>query len=83
MLERDIVPGSKYVIIQNNKFFKYGVDGIILSRFEDIKKGRSVLEIGSGTGIIPLRLASFTAPKLSIQLKSKKNYASFFQRLLS
>lgn len=24
MLERDIVPGSKYVIIQNNKFFKYG-----------------------------------------------------------
>lgn len=83
MLERDIVPGSKYVIIQNNKFFKYGVDGIILSRFEDIKKGRSVLEIGSGTGIIPLRLASFYSPKIIYTVEIQKNYASFFQRLLS
>lgn len=82
MLERDIVPGSKYVIIQNNKFFKYGVDGIILSRFEDIKKGRSVLEIGSGTGIIPLRLASFYSPKIIYTVEIQKELCELFSKTI-
>lgn len=55
MSERiDIVPGTKYKIIQDRERFSYGTDAIFLSDFA--KPKGMVLDIGTGTGIIPLRL---------------------------
>lgn len=50
----DIVPGSDLKIIQNKEKFSYGTDAIFLSHFAKAK-GR-VIDLGTGTGIIPLRL---------------------------
>ena len=50
----DIVPGSDYKIIQNKGRFSYGTDAIFLSDFAKAKG--SVVDLGAGTGIIPLRL---------------------------
>lgn len=50
----DIVPGTEYKIIQNKEKFSYGIDAILLSDFTKAK-GR-VVDLGTGTGIIPLRL---------------------------
>ena len=50
----DIVPGSGYKIIQDKERFSYGTDAIFLSDFVQAK-GR-VVDLGTGTGIIPLRL---------------------------
>ena len=50
----DIVPGSKYKIIQNKEKFSYGTDAIFLSNFA--KARGKVVDLGTGTGIIPLRL---------------------------
>ena len=52
----DIVPGSKYKIIQNKEMFSYGIDAILLSDF--VKAKGLVMDLGTGTGIIPLRLAN-------------------------
>jgi tRNA1Val (adenine37-N6)-methyltransferase len=50
----DIVPGSEFKIIQNREKFSYGTDAIFLSHFAKVKG--TVVDLGTGTGIIPLRL---------------------------
>ncbi len=52
----DIVPGTNYKIKQNKKSFSYGTDAIFISDFSK-PKGR-VVDLGTGTGIIPLRIAN-------------------------
>lgn len=52
----DIVPGSEWKIIQNREKFSYGTDAIFLSHFAKVKG--TVVDLGTGTGIIPLRLIS-------------------------
>ena len=50
----DIVPGTDFKIIQNKERFSYGTDAIFLS---DFTKGKGVVvDLGTGTGIIPLRI---------------------------
>lgn len=59
MLDKDIridtVPGTEYKIYQNNTKFSYGMDAIILSNFA--KPKGVVMDLGTGTGIIPIRMA--------------------------
>ena len=50
----DIVPGSDFKIIQNKNKFSYGTDAIFLSHFA--KARGKTIDLGTGTGIIPLRL---------------------------
>lgn len=54
MERQDQVPGTPYRIIQDKKFFSYGVDAILLSYFA--KPKGIVMDLGTGTGIIPLRI---------------------------
>ena len=54
----DDVPGTEYKIIQDKSLFSYGIDAILLSYFSK-PKGK-VVDLGTGTGLIPLRIASNT-----------------------
>lgn len=45
-------------IIQNPFYFCFGMDSVLLSNFASIKKGADVIDLGTGTGIIPLLLAA-------------------------
>lgn len=49
-----------YKIIQDPKRFCFGVDAVLLSGFARVKKGEHVLDLGTGTGIIPILLAAKT-----------------------
>ncbi|NLY44821.1 MAG: SAM-dependent methyltransferase, partial [Tissierella sp.] len=51
----DTVPGTDYKILQNNTKFSYGIDAILLSNFA--KPKGMVMDLGTGTGIIPIRMA--------------------------
>lgn len=44
-------------IIQNTSKFCFGTDAVLLSHFAGIRKGDIVVDLGTGTGIIPLLLA--------------------------
>lgn len=43
-------------IIQNKKWFCFGMDAVLLANFCDRKKDAKVADLGTGTGIIPLLL---------------------------
>jgi len=45
-----------YRIIQNTKGFCFGMDAVLLSGFATVKEGEIHLDLGTGTGIIPILL---------------------------
>ena len=56
----DDLQRNGYKIIQNPNKFCFGIDAVLLSGFADIKKGSRVLDLGTGTGILPILLAAKT-----------------------
>lgn len=51
---------ENYQIIQDPKRFCFGIDAVLLTEFAKIKKGETVLDMGTGTGIIPILLKAKT-----------------------
>ena len=47
-------------IIQSPDRFCFGMDAVLLSGFAKVKKGESVLDLGTGTGILPILLDAKT-----------------------
>lgn len=52
----DDLQRNGYQIIQNDKKFCFGMDAVLLSGFANVKKGERALDLGTGTGIIPILL---------------------------
>lgn len=49
-----------YYIIQNPQKFCFGMDAVLLSGFARVKREETVLDLGTGTGIIPILLEAKT-----------------------
>ena len=49
-----------YLLIQNTKMFCFGIDAVLLSGFAQVKKGENVIDLGTGTGVIPILLEAKT-----------------------
>lgn len=47
-----------YQIIQNSGMFCFGMDAVLLSNYVRFKRGGRYLDLGTGTGIIPILLAA-------------------------
>ena len=70
----DDLQRNGYKIIQNPNKFCFGMDAVLLSGFARVKAGEKVLDLGTGTGIIPILLEAKTKGKhftgLEIQSES-------------
>ena len=58
----DDLQNGYYVIQDPDKFF-FGMDAVLLSGFAKVKKGEIALDMGTGTGIIPILLKAKTSGK--------------------
>ena len=63
-----------YFIIQDRDRFCFGMDAVLLSGFARVKEGEQVIDLGTGTGIIPILLEAKTEGRhftgLEIQAES-------------
>lgn len=69
-----------YRIIQDPKRFCFGVDAVLLSGFARVKKGERVLDLGTGTGVIPILLAAKTAGTGFVGLEIQEESAEMAAR---
>lgn len=56
----DDLQRNHYRIIQDPGRFCFGMDAVLLSGFANVKPGEHVLDLGTGTGIIPILLEAKT-----------------------
>ena len=56
----DELQRNGYYIIQDPKRFCFGMDAVLLSGFARVKPGEKALDLGTGTGIIPILLEAKT-----------------------
>lgn len=67
-------------IIQNPEKFCFGMDAVLLSGFARIKKGETILDMGTGTGILPILLAAKTGAKSFTGLELQAESADMARR---
>ena len=68
-------------LIQNKKGFCFGVDAVLLSDYaKGIKKGSTVVDIGTGTGIVAILLCAKTNLKKIYGIELQKEVANKAQR---
>lgn len=69
-----------YEIIQNPQKFCFGMDAVLLSGFAKVKKDETVLDLGTGTGIIPILLEAKTEGKHFTGLEIQEESADMARR---
>lgn len=69
-----------YQIIQNQNWFCFGTDAVLLSWFVKVRKSESVLDMGTGTGIIPILLEAKTPGKQFVGLEIQEAIADMARR---
>lgn len=69
-----------YKIIQNPEKFCFGMDAVLLSGFAKIKPSESTLDMGTGTGIIPILLAGKTKGQHFTGLEIQEESADMARR---
>ena len=68
-------------IIQNEKGFCFGMDSVLLSDFaKNIKNNSTVLDLGTGTGIIPILLCGKTNLKKVVGIEIQQDVANMAKR---
>ncbi len=76
----DDLQRNGYRIIQNPKKFCFGMDAVLLSGFVRVKAGARVLDLGTGTGIIPILLEAKTNAAHLTALEIQKESADMARR---
>ena len=68
-------------IIQNKDWFCFGMDSVILSDFaKNIKNNSNIIDLGTGTGILPILLSQKTNAKKLVGIEIQNDVANMAQR---
>lgn len=76
----DELQRNGYQIIQNPNKFCFGMDAVLLSGFAKVKPGETVLDLGTGTGIIPILLRGKTQGRHFTGLEIQEESADMARR---
>ena len=67
-------------IIQNSKGFCFGIDAVLLANFTRVKKNAKLVDLGTGTGIIPILLAGKSSASMMIGIEIQDEVAEMASR---
>lgn len=70
-------------IIQNTEGFCFGMDAVLLSNFCDMKKNSEVIDLGTGTGIIPLLILAKNNVKKVYGIEIQEEVAEMAKRTMA
>ena len=76
----DELQRNNYRIIQNEKKFCFGMDAVLLSGFAKARTGEQVLDLGTGTGIIPILMEAKTEADHFTALEIQEESADMARR---
>ena len=76
----DDLQRNGYQIIQNPSKFCFGMDAVLLSGFAKVKPGERALDLGTGTGIIPILLRGKTSGRDFTGLEIQEESADMARR---
>ena len=79
----DDLQRNGYRIIQRTDGFCFGMDAVLLSGFAMVKKGERTLDLGTGTGIIPILLEAKTEGEHFFALEIQREVADMARRSVS
>ena len=69
-----------YQIIQHPGRFCFGMDAVLLSAFAKVKEGECALDLGTGTGILPILLEAKTRGRHFTGLEIQRESADMAKR---
>ncbi len=67
-------------IIQKKEGFRFGVDAVLLANFSKIKKGHKVIDLCTGTGIIPFIIAGKTEAERITGIEIQQDFVEMAMR---
>lgn len=67
-------------LIQKKEGFCFGVDAVLAANFADVKEGANVIDLGTGTGIIPILIAGKTRAKSIVGLEIQEEMVLMARR---
>ena len=76
MICRETVTASS----RRRKDFCFGMDAVLLSGFAQVKEGEAAVDLGTGTGIIPILLEAKTKGKHFTGLEIQEEVAEMAER---
>ena len=76
----DDLQRNNYKIIQDPERFCFGMDAVLLSGFARAKEGDHIIDLGTGTGIIPILMEAKTGASDLIGLEIQPESADMAQR---
>ncbi|MCF8000815.1 MAG: methyltransferase [Halanaerobiales bacterium] len=80
MEEKHFLIPDKLEIIQNDDYFKFGTDSVLLANYVKVKNNDKIIDLGSGSGVIPLLLAYKNNPKKVYGLELQKPLVKMSKR---
>ena len=67
----DLMKSGRH-IIQNTQEFCFSLDAVLLAHFLSLKSRQKVLELGTGTGVIPLIIADEVARVDAVEVRESR-----------
>jgi tRNA1Val (adenine37-N6)-methyltransferase len=69
----DILCNEKLKMIQKKDGYRFSIDSILLSSFASLKKHETLLDIGTGCGIIPIHISrrGFSNPMVGVEIQEE------------
>jgi tRNA1Val (adenine37-N6)-methyltransferase len=72
--------GGRLHIFQKKRGYRFSVDAILLSQFCKIRKNEKVIDLGTGSGILPLLLSQTTKAHFFVGIEVQKELAELAKK---